>query len=317
MSGAAIPGAWTANAAALGARICYRLNPGAQDLPRISLLESLGPRVWPVRDQGHRGTCNAFAVTAAEELAEALATGLPLRPLSEEALYTEMAAIPMASLTVPPSPAQIERFEREGATFLEQALRVIAPRGLALAGDRDYDSDPLLPVNHRKPPATGPRQPPAPGGFVHDVALSPDLSQPVVWARGVLGAGRTLGQMFHRALSGGRPVVVALPLFEVPGSDLVSSAAARRFGRASYPPTRLTRSLRATGGHSLCLVGYEPRPGGSELSGWFVFRNSFGTHAFGAEVDRDTTLPRAPAPGYGLIPAAHVERWCWEYLLRA
>lgn len=319
--GAAIPGCWSAQGSAASARICARLSTRQGDRHRVSLLERLnGAAIWPARDQGHRGTCNAFAVTAAEELAQALATGQPIQPLSEEALYTEMCAVPMAGLTVPPTPDQIARFAEQGATFLEQAQRTLTANGLAFAGSGRYDLDPLLPVNHRKRVADLPqagRQVPAPRGYVHDIAESPDLSQPVNWAKDVLPADMTLGQLFHQALSDNRPVVIALPLFEVPGRDLVSSAHARRFGRIGYPPSRITRGLRPVGGHSLCLVGYEPRPGGAELSGWFVFRNSFGPHAFAAEIDRDPAQPRAPAAGYGLIAAADVERWCWEYLFRA
>src|SRR5438045_2427811 len=64
-------------------------NPGGSDSPAptsLPALSDLRPKLPSIKDQGKRGTCLAFAVTASHERARAISTTI-LEGLSEEVLY--------------------------------------------------------------------------------------------------------------------------------------------------------------------------------------------------------------------------------------
>lgn len=83
-----------------------------------------------------------------------------------------------------------------------------------------------------------------------------------------------------------------------------------------YPAdTGLRADLRATGGHAVCLVGYEALT--EKSGGGFVFRDSFGDFDFARKSGDDPAAPRAPAAGYGVVSASALDRWCRETMLRA
>lgn len=312
MSGAAIPPGWTARAALDSSREAANLRPERGIFPQIDLLEPPFPLAdWPARDQAHRSACNAFAVVAAEELARYHA-GQGLAPLSEEALHHAIAAVPTDELKFPPAPPPIPPLQETGESWLEQALIAMGRGGLRPAGGQSFATDPLLPVAAVRPPAPDRPALAAAPAHVHNIKAKRDALD---WDD-TLPEDQSVAGLFFGALARRRPVVAAFPLFEVPGRDVFTSAPARRFGRAAYPPPALAATLKPVAGHAVCLVGYEPRTP-NLLDGWFVFRNSYGTRNFGAEVAQDARLPRAPAPGFGLIAATEVDRWCWEYLFRA
>lgn len=310
--GAAIPPGWTARAALSSSREGANLRPERGIFPRIDLLEPPFPLdAWAARDQGHRSACTAFAVVAAEELAR-YHRGEGLVRLSEEALHHAIAQVPATQLKVPVAAPPVPPLQDTGESYLEQGMIALGKGGLVVADGRDFATDPLLPAAAVRPPPSA-RPPVAPAAaYVHNIKLA---RAALDWVA-PLPEGETVAGLFHAALAARRPVVAALPLFQVPGRDVFTSAPARRFGRAAYPPPALAETLSPVAGHAVCMVGYEPRSPG-RLDGWFVFRNSYGTRAFGADAAQDARLPRAPAPGFGLIAAAEVERWCWEYLFRA
>lgn len=308
--GAAIPAGWTAAAAAAVSR--EDGNASVQRSVRdLDLLVGVSPKDFPVRNQGHRGACNAFAVIAAEELLRHRA-GKMKGAFSEESLHYAIHEQGKKPLKIPrpqkKEPILIER----GESYLEEALMALAQFGFRSTGVA-FDIDPLLPVNHVKAGSVlGPEKPTAPlRGYVHNIKR--DALGNLNWVQ-PLPEDQTVASLFYAALEEGKPVVAALPIFTVPGMNIFTSVEAQRFGRASYPPKDLAVTLDPVDGHAVCLVGYQRRST-DRLDGWFVFRNSFGTEAFARDRETDCRTPRAPAPGYGLIPVVDVERWCWEYLI--
>jgi hypothetical protein len=277
-------------------------------LEAVDLLEGLDlPQHWPVRDQGHRGTCVAFAVAAAEELAEFRA-GRGLPTYFEEDLYCATRKVPLAEIGIPDSVIA----EGSGATFLAQAAIAIRRGGLRQQGT-PYRNDPALPVD-----AMIDCQPATPGaaGPDQDHAVKTAASNQVVPVVH-LPKARPLIETFHAALRAGNPVVVALPLVQSKSHALFESNMAKDWGLVMYPTDDDdVSSPVADVGHAVCVVGYRPSDEAGH-EGWFVFRNSLGDQRFARRAASDTSLTRAPAPGFGLIAAAAVERWSWEYMHRA
>jgi len=316
--GAGVPCDWTVGAAtAAGAAAGRRQVPPGGAGARVNLAAGLiADGVWPVRDQGHRGTCNAFAVVAAEELADFHQTG-SLPRYAEEDLYRAMRAVSLADAGLDAGQADAAALARTGATFLAQARVALARGGLVEACGQPYALDPLLPVNHVAPAPDRPR----PGVNTalprrHAIAASSRVRPAIDWGPGLPGS-QTLAEIFLEALHRKLPVVAAVPILAVPGADVFTSAEAVQFGRAAYPPAGALRPDHAAiAGHAVCIVGYEPRSA-DRVDGWFLFRNSHGPWIFGRDAGRDGRTPRAPAPGYGLIAAQDIDRFCWEFLIRA
>lgn len=308
--GAAIPSGWRAPAAFLFSLARTPAPADRAPLGRVDLLEPPFPLdEWPARDQGHRGACIAFAAVAAEELAR-YHEGHGLVPLSEERLHAAISGAPPTRLSIQrltrPDPLEIG----SRGFYLEQAMSAITSGNLHEADDGSFANDPLMPAHATRPNAPAGAKV-TEGRYVHNIK---EDNSPLAWLP-PLPPGQTVVSVLHAALARKRPVAVTLPLFEVPGLDIFTGAEARYFGRVRYPDVQVTRSLRVVAGHAICLVGYEP--GGPDgHRGWFVFRNSYGTHGFAHEVDRETRMPRSPAPGFGLISADDIEDWCLEYLHR-
>jgi C1A family cysteine protease len=84
----------------------------------------LSARLGPVRDQGNRGTCLAFAATAAHESTRLVTRGAPREDLSEELLYW--------------ASKQIERNTNPG-TLPESAARALKETGQPPAKVWPYD----------------------------------------------------------------------------------------------------------------------------------------------------------------------------------
>lgn len=341
--GAAPPSGWSIGKAIRRSRLTGRLRDlplaelqsvadsavRTQETLAAQLLRSLGPKprertscldkvpdlaAWAVRHQGHRSTCTAFAVVAAEELADLHALGV-LPRYSEEDLYHAMRAVLPSSVVPDLTGDDDTRLDRTGETFLAQAAAAIRNGGLIRNGRR-YRKDRILPVNHVEPVrATGGDVANMATPFEVGVAGSAQVVPAIDWGLPAPPPDFLI-ETFHNALSQGRPVVVALPVLEDPGHQLFTSRVAQLRGRVVYPSVAdLREDHRAIGGHAICIVGYEPSTDGGD--GWFVFRNSFGDFDFARKPGDDPALPRAPAPGYGVISAADVDRWCWEYMLRA
>lgn len=315
--GAAIPGGRpVVEAKAASPDICVPSEVCKQVVAPVNLAEALiTSGAWPVRDQGHRSTCNAFAVVAAEELADFRATGI-LPRYSEECLYRAIRKVDTGDALNNTEYVDPAALAATGATFLAQAHVALRRGGLVPETGPPYDTNPLLPANYIAPaPQTPARPVNAACDRSHAIAASPAIQPAIDW-RPRFPEGKPLSQIFLEALHDGKPIVAALPILQVPGTDLFKSAEAVQWGRTAYPPESALRpDHRAVAGHSVCIVGYAPQSD-DRIDGWFMFRNSYGTRVFAREADRDSRTPRALAPGYGLIPATQVERFCWEFLIR-
>lgn len=270
---------------------------------------------WPVRDQAHRATCNAFAVIAAEEALAFRKTGVLTR-LSEEYLYKAMR-----DQQKPAGLSQAEQagIDASGATFLMQARTAIAEVGLHKATGTPYDSNPKRPASYT---LDQPRIPEAvltvDADYAHNIAKSKEFQYKVVFAQDLPDGVAPLCDMFLRALRGGVPVVASLPLFARVGMAAFSAPNARFRGLVQFPTAEQATRHQAASGHTVCLLGYLPGPPGTDiLGGQFLCRNSYGRARFNALANRDETGRAPPYRGYGYIRAADIEVFCWEYLIRA
>jgi len=293
----------------------------------VSLVEDALATVWPARDQGHRSTCNAFAVVAAEELWQWRETG-QLAPLSEELLYRDMRATPPPPETSPhliaPNCSGRTHLDLSGTTFLAQAKAVLTATGLYPASAGPYEKGAGLPRNHvtRKAPTLGAIPPH--GSWTHNIAVDGDILNGVDWSVGGVMPAEALSTLFHSALRKGVPVVASFALPEGVGIEAFIGPEGRTSGKVRYPPVQalLRRNARPVAGHTVCIVGFQAAAEGPgitshALKGHFMFRNSLGTIR---QAGGKTGFPSESAPvrpGYGLISVPDLETWCWEFLYRA
>ena len=294
----------------------------------VNLLDGPGQaghaRLWPVRNQGHRSTCNAFAVVAAEELWHWRQTGT-LAPLSEELLYRDMRARPVPVTDPTMTPEEIEEKAKqaaaEGTTFLSQAREVLLRGGLRPAAEGPYEDDRGLEKNHitARPAAPVARLPAAdPTLWMHNIATDGNILGSVSWARPKSGKPYVVSALFHEQLSEGKPVVASFALPRGVGIGAFIGAEGRFAGTVAYPPidVLVKRQAEAVAGHSVCLVGFRPAPDGRIAEGRFLFRNSLGPVRQSAFAGRPGGADLPAAPGYGWIRVRDVETWCWEFLCR-
>lgn len=259
--------------------------PGGASAGRIDL--RVAP--WPVRDQGQRGTCIAFASTACVEHKRCRASSAGPDDHSEQFLYWAIK-----TRTADPWPST-------DGTSLEFARDAMASEGICLEADWPYVPA-LLPANI---PQGGNGNPSpvalaAAGRNTHVRAayLSPPPGQ---------GAAAVLS-----AIMAGRPVAVSLPVFRDPqmppqAPDNWTTNSGWLYGRVMNPPPTAV----VAGGHAVCITGFVPdaaEPGG----GYFVFRNSWGVQWASAVPSPGAS--HAPEPGYGEVSASYVDTYMWEML---
>ena len=77
------------------------------------------------------------------------------------------------------------------------------------------------------------------------------------------------------------------------------------YGQVLDPPATAV----VDGGHAVCVVGFVP-DADETTGGYFIFRNSWGTGAFGRRLP--VRGSHAPERGYGQISATYVEKFLWE-----
>lgn len=237
---------------------------------------------WPVKDQGNRGTCVAFAVVACAEYMAG--KGAP----SSEQLSEQFLFWATKTRTKDPQP-------HGDGTFLEFASQALKSVGTCIEPLWPYDgtSHPNN-VTHAAPNT-------APSALAQQDASA--RARAGTWALGGKGAANKV----RAHIQAGQPVAVTLPVFMDAGALTSNweSDDAYRYGDVAYPlPTAVASAV----GHAVCLCGFEPDP--TELNGgFFVIRNSWGS-GWGFDLPQPTYV--ATKPGYGQISASYIEDFLWE-----
>ncbi|MFL4468972.1 hypothetical protein ACERZ8_03465 [Tateyamaria armeniaca] len=276
---------------------------------------------WQVRDQGERGTCNAFAVAAAEELREFNLSG-KLNDLSEEYLYGKMRSYglePLSDIGMDVSHVDTEAIEESGGTFLEQARKALSEWGICSEDLAEYqkhaeentfeDNFSENAINQAQENKIGESL------LDHDIVSKPVVGIGKPWLRA--STNRRISEVLAEKIQSGLPVAASFAVLSGTGKQAWTGRTALKFGKVEYPTDEVAKEMIAIGGHSVCLVGFVENHDPSILhGGWFVFRNSHGEDGFATSIETDEEEPKAPAAGYGLISTHDVDRYCWEYLAR-
>lgn len=237
---------------------------------------------WPIRDQGMRGTCVAFATAALLEH-RALSSAAASTDLSEQYLYWAIK-----TQTADP-------WHTIDGTTLGFARDALGTNGVCSEQSWPYDPVPQ-PGNIPQESVTDP------SNHAHSEAAA-------LRHLGVHRTGSTSGnaQVLLEELSRCEPVAIALPVFRdslQPQSNNWNTSVGLLYGRVlDPPPTSIVE-----GGHAVTVVGFAPDPG-EPNGGYFIIRNSWG-------VEWGRLLPAsgsfAPTAGYGQVSATYVEHFLWE-----
>jgi hypothetical protein len=238
---------------------------------------------WPVKDQGRRGTCVAFAVAA---LREHLARQTnAVRTFSEQFLYWATK-----TQTADPRP------DADG-TWIEFAVHALAECGVCEHYDWPYD--PSVRPDNVMHAGDG-----RPGDTTCARALEHAHLAPLYLQHSGPGTARRLLEI----LQSGRLAALSLPVFSDPSRqerNNWNSPLGRLYGRVIMPPV----SSIVTGAHAVCITGFKPNAN-EPLGGHFIVRNSWGPTIWGRALPADGQA--GPAAGYGQVPASLVEQYTWE-----
>lgn len=214
--------------------------PGStlQQLSEVSLPPSvrLMDSTFPIRDQGGRGTCVAFATVALREYLIGCAASL-----SEQFLYWACK--------------QLDGFPEEAGTFIGTAMCALSTQGVCEQN--------TWPYNPEHDPTNESQDPPPDGAKTQALSF-------------IMPNTRTVAQhcvnLYKQILSGtdgngSMPVVIATLVF----NSWFRSAATHQTGKITMP---LPGEMPLPGGHAMLIVGYQDDPsvpGG----GYFIVRNSW------------------------------------------
>jgi hypothetical protein len=290
--------------------------PVRRDLPSKSIdLRSM--RLWPVRDQRPWASCIGFEMAACAELhlARQVPGVTPPQRLSARFLYR------LARKGVITSPKIQQPAYQGGGLKQNDAAAVLNIQGAAQESlCRDYfepadEADSILGWNGALHPITPAAM--ADGKtrkFSVDGLDFPDYqSRPPGLARQV-----------YDWLNEGKPVAVSIAGFADPLKPSGNIWYDQSFWNSGLLPLPPPTHIVGKSGHAVCVVGNRRSipginaptfPGYKSFPGFFLFRNSWGAHDFA----RHSPLAKEPKgdwdfpKGYGLIPAALMEYFVWEY----
>ena len=227
---------------------------------------------WPVRDQGQRGTCVAFAASGCVE--QHFVKSEPPNPdFSEQFLYHQIKT------------SSSDPNKTTDGTWLEFARDMLHRFGIC--------HEPLAPYVGPGPinPVSGPS--PSTGAIAD--ALPFALSAGVYQRKPASPAATIL-----TLLQKGRPVAASFPVFTDPlnpaGTTNWTTAIGWTYGRVFDPPLHAV----AKDGHCVCITGFVP-DSAEPTGGYFILRNSWGRKWSSAS----PSIPNyhAPEVGYGEISA--------------
>ena len=280
---------------------------------------------WEVRDQGRRATCTAFAVAAMEELWRFAFGGESTLPdLSEEFLYYKSRNKGFCEVGINLPQGEVDALTRSGATFLKQAKVALEEFGVSLEHEAPYKR--RAQVNGRIEPVTNAvssaaRRKPS-TAFVHNIVDSSNGATVGVsraWET-PLSIDTRVSDIIRDAISKDLAVAAGFAVLNGPGRGAWLGATPFLTGHVKYPNDTVAAGLSPIGGHAVCMVGFVAENTDEAATptnpGWFIFRNSLGPYRFARDAKITARPPASPLPGYGLISAADVDRYCWEYLYR-
>jgi hypothetical protein len=278
---------------------------------------------WHVRDQGRRATCTAFAVTAMEELWNVTNSGVESVPdLSEEFLYYMSRNKKIGELNIGIPPAEVDALTRSGATFLQQAYLALREHGISFEGDAPYAKNAV--VNSKREPSAAAKTKALrrrlTGDMVHNIVDSKGGGDVVgvkrAWHNN-LEEGTTVSSILYDAIGKQRAIAAGFAVLNGQGRGAWFGATPFLTGQVKYPNDQIAATLQPIGGHAVCIVGFLQGPENSENPGWFVFRNSLGRYRFARNSNTFVGDTSTSLAGYGIVSAADVDRYCWEYLFHA
>lgn len=281
--------------------------PGPSRLARLpdrAILLPLQPgHVGEARDQGDRGTCVAFALTACLELRGPLRLmgwmDWWLHTLRQLGRHRSEQFAFWAAKKHDNQPAS-------DGTTLHAAYEGLKAYGVCLANRWHYDPHPR------------------PGNPSHEGPDAPtSVARRCAWRRsgthrldhfcntfGPPGDGSRARKLYD-ALRSGRPVAVTLAVFQDEDHKAVSNwtnELAYEFGVVNDPPFAPGMATKAPLGHAVCVVGFQPAAY-ERWGGYFLFRNSWGTH-WARHAPRPPYF--VPRRGHGQVSAKYVDHFLWE-----
>ncbi|MEM8945751.1 MAG: C1 family peptidase [Planctomycetota bacterium] len=234
---------------------------------------------WPVRDQGDRGTCVAFATTACYEQF----LGNAQLDLSEQFLYWAIKV-----------PVGDGRPGQDG-TWFDFARQALTSEGICAETLWPY-SGVALPTNISRADANNPSQ-----AAITDAATR-------LYGAALCQSNGNAATLYSTMQSRNRPVGISVPVFADPANqsnDNWNTTMGQVYGRIFDPPPTSV----VVGGHAVCITGFEPDPL-EQTGGWFIVRNSWGDQNWGASLPDPAHF--GPEPGYGQISATYVDSFLWE-----
>lgn len=288
-----------------------------RDLKAIDRAPFPADTEWPARNQGpSRGTCNAFAMVAAEELWHFRETNGTLATFSEEYAYATTRSrngLEALNLDSQKEAELQDKMSEDGSTFLFQAGNAMKSDGLISRDAVMYDADPRRPANFQVPLPNGVFNVPVNGELIHDIDTNRPKStrSTQIWRS---GDTRSSSERIREALAEGVPVVAAFYFLDYPYDIAWYGLNAQVYGLVRYQVAAEFDLLNVIGAHSVCIVDFQiDNDTGEEM---FIFRNSWGQHEFGSAPWKRPSGIKAPHQGYGLISAGDVDQFCWEFLHR-
>jgi hypothetical protein len=259
---------------------------------------------WTAREQGDRGTCVGFAVTACREWAVFIETGAPPpKWLSEQFMFWAAKEHDAA-------------YPDDDNTTLSCAATGLAHLGVCEAGEWPYSgiANPgpgLHPITHAGPGS--PANPPSSSARINASAYTRPMR-----TVGFTDRERRTGGIAQRVidvLADDRLRVVALilPVFEdptQPGSTNWMHQFAMEYGDVFDPPAD-PQQQQVVGQHAVCVVAYEEPDRANPQQSWFVIRNSWTDKPWG-RVPRPLvhgTSTVTLQPGFGRVSRRYVDRF--------
>jgi hypothetical protein len=200
------------------------VRPAPGEPSEVDMRDCMGP----VRNQGARGTCVAFATCAVLECLERRRTQVEV-DLSEQFCYWECK--------------QHDGIPDRGGTYIAVAMPQAESDGVCLEGIWPYDANQI--------PGNEAQGPPPPGSAADAAAHRPASVE--------LLDGRSSAEI-RKALDAGSPVAISIPVYR----NWIANPVANALGRIPMP---LPHSP-LEGGHAMCCVGYRydaEAPGGGYL----------------------------------------------------